>query len=217
MFQTPIITVLSVAALDIGHRIGLDCQIPVGAAVLTVRVQEPAPHFSLNSCVLQPSDAANSLLIWLDQHLTTDETTITGYRLSEAASLFSRLRGTAWSPSLHALAGEGPQCVIDLSARAGEDRLNFQQACGHARIICAQTDPDRRFAAWIHSKVDDIEQSVQLDVLATFRLVLSRLAALNGLGQSVATAMGKHFSEWLQQEDCAAAQAHSADMLSAAD
>lgn len=56
MLPTPIITTVSVADLDVGYRLGLDRKIPIGAAVLTARLQGANVHFSLDSHVLQPSD-----------------------------------------------------------------------------------------------------------------------------------------------------------------
>lgn len=197
MLPTPIITTVNVAALDVGHQLGLDRQILIGAAVLTARLQGPTAHFSLDSYILRPSDPADALLGWLDQKLTTDGATITGYRLKEAIALLDRLPGAEWSPALRALAGCGQQYLLDLSASVHEEPLTFQEACVHSQILCARVDPNRRFADWVRSHVSEIEQDAQVDAIAAFRLVIRRLAGVNPVGRSIAAAISTHFAQWL--------------------
>ena len=217
MLPTPIINTLSVAGLDVGYRLGLDRKTPSGAAVLTARLQGAKVHFSLDSHILRPSDPADTLLAWLDQRLTTDGATITGYRMKDTVALLERLPGAEWSPALRALSGCGQQYLLDLSASADEGPLSFRQACANTQIFCAPLDADRRFASWLRSNVGEIEQDAQIDVLATFRLVIRRLAAVNPVGKSLATAISSHFASWLEEADCAAARLHVADLLSVAD
>ena len=214
MLPTPIITTLSVARLEVGHHLGIDRQIPVGAAVLTARLDGASVRFTLDSCVLRPSDTADDLLSWLDRQLTRQGVTITGYRLADMASLLDRLPAAEWSPSLRALSGCGQQQVYDLSASVNGTALTFPEACGLSQILCAPVDPDRRFAAWVRSDVGDIEQDAQLDVLAAFRLVLQRLPGLSSAGQAIADTIGDHFAAWLDEADHAAARLHLADLLS---
>ncbi|WP_307000333.1 hypothetical protein [Sphingomonas sp. SORGH_AS_0879] len=208
---------MNVAALDVGYRLGLDRKIPIGAAVLTARLQGPTIHFSLDSYILRPSDPADALLAWLDQRLTTDGATITGYRMKDAIALLDRLPGAEWSPALRALAGCGQQYLLDLSATVGDGPLTLQEACVHSQVLCAPGDPDRRFADWVRSDVGEIEQDAQVDAIATFRLVIRRLAKVNPVGHSIATAISGHFAEWLGEADYAATRLHVADLLSAAD
>lgn len=217
MLPTPIITTMHVAALDVGHGLGLNRQIPIGAAVLTARLQGPTIHFSLDSYILRPSDPADALLAWLDQQVTTDGATITGYRLKDAIALLDRLPGAEWSPALRALADCGQQYLLDLSASVDDGPLTLHEACVHSQILCAPGDPDRRFADWVRSDVSEIEQDAQVDAIAAFRLVIRRLARVNPFGHSIAAAISTHFAAWLGEADYAATRLHVADLLSAAD
>ena len=214
MFPTPIITTLSVAGLDVGHHLGIERKIAVGAAVLTAQIEGPLVRFTLDSCILKPTDTVDGLLLWLDRHLTRQGVTITGYRLEDMASLLDRLPAAEWSPSLRALSGCGQQQVLDLSASVDGTALTFPEACGLSQILCAPVDPDRRFAAWVRSDVGYIEQDAQLDVLAAFRLVLQRLPGLSSAGQAIADTIGGHFAASLHEADHAAARLHLADLLS---
>ncbi len=213
MLPTPIVT-LNVAKLDVGHRIGIDRKIVVGAAVLTAQMDGPLVRFTLDRCILRPSDTADDFLSWLDRHLTRQGVTITGYRLADMASLLDRLPAAEWSPSLRALSGCGQQQVLDLSASVDGTALTFPEACELSQILCAPVDPDRRFAAWMRSDVGYIEQDAQLDVLAAFRLVLQRLPGLSSAGQAIADTIGGHFAAWLDEADHAVARLHLADLLS---
>lgn len=217
MLPKPIITTLSLARLDVGHRLGLDRQIPVGAAVLTARLEGPTVQFTLDSHVLRPSDTGNTLLAWLDQHLTTEGATIAGYRLREMTDLLDGLAGTEWSDALRALKGCGKQQVIDLSASAGDSPLRFEQACALSQILCAQTDPSRRFADWVRAETGQIELDVEVDVLAAFRLVLRRIAATSPVARNVASAISTQFVAWLDQAGHVAARLHLTDLRSLAD
>jgi len=217
MLPSPIITALSVARLDIGHRLGVDRQIPIGAAILTAELRGSDIHFALDSCVLQPSDPAEWLLTWLDEQLLRDGATIAGYGLDDDAALLERLPGARWSPCIRALAGCGQQYALNLTASHDDKRLTFAQACTNMNILHAQVDRGRRFASWLRSDISEIEGQVQIDAIATFRLVIRRFAALNPVGHSIAAVLSDHLSVWLGESDQAAAQAHVADLLSAAD
>ena len=217
MLPTPIITALSVARLDIGHHVGVDRQIAVGAAILTAELRGPLVQFSLNSCVLQPSDPAGSLLTWLDEQLLREGATIAGYRLDDDAALLDHLPGAEWSPCIRALAGCGPQYSLNLTASHDGEPLTFARACATMDILCAPADPERRFSAWLRSDVGQIERDAQVDAIAVFRLVIRRLAALNPVGRSIAAVISNHLAAWLGEADHPAAQAHVADLLSAAD
>ena len=217
MLPTPIISALSVARLDIGHHVGVDRQIAVGAAILTAELRGPLVQFTLGSCVLQPSDPADGLLSWLEGHLTREGATIAGYRLDDDAALLDHLPGAEWSPCIRALAGCGQQYALNLSASRDGEPLTFAQACANMGILCAPSDPGHRFAAWLRSDVSEIARDVEVDAIAVFRLVIRRLAALNPVGRSIATVISNHLAAWLGETDHPAAQAHVADLLSAAD
>ncbi|MEH3047193.1 hypothetical protein [Sphingomonas adhaesiva] len=217
MLPTPIITALSVARLDIGHLVGVDRQIAVGAAILTAELRGPLVQFSLGSCVLQPSDPAGSLLTWLDEQLLREGATIARYRLDDDAALLDHLPGAEWSPCIRALAGCGQQYALNLTASRDGEPLTFAQACANMGILCAPSDPGRRFAAWLRSDVSVIARDVEVDAIAVFRLVIRRLAALNPVGRSIAAVISNHLAAWLGEADHPAAQAHVADLLSAAD
>lgn len=217
MLPSPIITALSVARLDVGHRLGIDRQIPIGAAILTAELRGSLIHFALDSCVLQPSDSAEWLLTWLDGQLLRDGATIAGFGLDDDAALLDHLPGARWSPGIRALAGCGQQYALNLSASDGDKRLTFAQACANMGILHAPVDRGRRFAAWLRSDVSEIEREVEVNAIATFRLVLRRFAALNPVGHSIAGVLSDHLSVWLGESDHAAAQAHVADLLSAVD
>ncbi|WP_307002064.1 hypothetical protein [Sphingomonas sp. SORGH_AS_0879] len=68
----------------------------------------------------------------------------------------------------------------------------------------------------MRSDIGEIEQEAQVDAIATFRLVIRRLAKVNPVGRSIAAAISSHFAEWLGEADYAA-RLHVADLLSAAD
>jgi hypothetical protein len=217
MLPTPIISALSVTGLDVGHHVGIEREMPVGAAVLTATMQGPGVRFSLDSCILRPSDPTDTLLLWLDRHLMREGVTITGYQLDDAVALLDRLPGAEWSPVPRTLAGCGNQYVLDLSARIDGNPVTFQQACTHSQILCATTDAGRRFASWMRSDVREIQQDVQVDAIASFRLVIRRLALLNPVARGVAGVIADGFAAWLEEADCAAAKAHVADLLFTAD
>lgn len=217
MLSTPIITALSVARLDVGHHVGVDRQIPIGAAILTAELRGPLVYFALGSCVLQPSDPAGWLLTWLDEQLLREGATIAGYRLDDDAALLDRLPGAEWSPCIRALAGCGQQYALNLTASHDGDRLSFAQACANMGILFAPADPACRFATWLRSDVGEIERDVEVDAIATFRLVVRRFAALNPVARNIAAVLSNRLAAWLGESDHAAAQAHVADLLFAAD
>lgn len=213
MLPTPTITTLSIARLDIGHHLGLDRQIPIGAAVLTARLSGRQVRFALESRLLQPSDDPDTLLSWLDGHLTGTGVTIAGYRLDDAHRLLAKLPAADWSPCLRGLAGCGPQPLLDLSAGEIDGRaLTFAEACACSGIVCASIDPDMRFAAWCRSDIDRIDHETQVDVLAAFRLVLHRIAAIEPVGRKIAAAMSTHFAAWLHETDNSAVRLHARDL-----
>jgi len=217
MLLTPIITALHVAPLDVGHHVGVKREIPVGAAILTATLQGPQVRFSLDSYILRPSDHTDTLLLWLDRYLMREGVTIAGYRLSNAVAMLDRLPGAEWSPVLRAIAGCGQQYALDLTARSAGVPVTFQQACSCSGILCAPADTGRRFAEWIGSDVEGLEQDAQLDLIASFRLLIRRLASTNPVSRSIAAAISDHFAAWLEQADHPAAQAHVADLLSVVD
>lgn len=217
MLPTPIITAIHVASLDVGHHVSVERQMPVGAAVLTATLQGQEVHFNLASCILRPSDPTDTLLLWLDRHVMRDGVTIAGYRLDDAVVLLDRLPGAEWSPVLLALAGYGQQHALDMSARSEGIPVTFQQACACLGILCAPVDADRRFADWMRSDVLGLAHDAEVDALATFRLIIRRLAVLNPIARGIVGPIADHFAAWLEQADHPAAQAHVADLLSVAD
>jgi hypothetical protein len=217
MLPTPIITALHITPLDVGHHVGIERQMPVGAAILTATLQGPQVRFDLDSCILRPSDPTDKLLAWLDGQLTREDVTIAGYRLDDAVALLHRLPGAEWFPVLRAMAGCGQQHALDMSARSAGISVTFQQACAHSQILCAPVDADRRFADWMRSDVRGLAHDAEVDALATFRLVIRRLAVLNPIARGIVGAIADHFAAWLEQADHPAAQAHVADLLSVAD
>lgn len=217
MLPTPTITALHLVPLDVGHHVGIERQMPVGAAVLTATLHGPRVHFTLDSCILRPSDPTDRLMGWLDRHVMRDDATIAGYRLDDAVALLDRLPGAEWSPVLRALAGCGQQHALDMTARSGGELVSFQQACACSDILCAPVDADRRFADWMRSDVRGLAHEAEVDALATFRLIIRRLAVLNPIARGIVGAIAGHFAAWLEQADHPAAQAHVADLLSIAD
>lgn len=217
MPPTPIITTLHVASLDVGNHVGVERQMPVGAAVLTATLQGPQVLFSLDSCILRPSDPTDKLLLWLDQHLMREGVTIAGYRLNDAVAMVDRLPGAEWSPVLRAMADCGQQYALDLTARSAGTPVAFEQACACSAILCAPADAGRHFADWIRCDVNGLEQDAQLNVIASFRLLIRRLASINPVSRSIAAAISGQFAAWLEQADHPAAHAHVTDLLSVAD
>lgn len=217
MLPTPIISALTLARLDIGHRLGLDRQIPIGAAILTARMQGTSVCFSLDSRILQPSEMTGTLLSWLEQHLTREGVTIVGYDLDDVIALLGRLPDAQWSPGLRALTGRAQQWAISLSAFDDAGPLTFREACADWQTLCAPADPNGRFAAWVQGEVRDIEHHAQVDAIAIFRLFLIRLAVLGPMGRTLSDAIKGHFYAWLEAADHPAARAHIADRSSVAD
>jgi len=216
MLPTPTITALHVVPLDVGHHVGIERQMPVGAAVLTATLHGPRVHFTLDSCILRPSDRTDTLLLWLDRHVMQDDVTIAGFRLDDAVALLDRLPAAEWSPVLRALAGCGQQHALDMTARSAGVPVTFQQACACSGILCASVDADRRFADWMRSDVRGLAHDAEVDALATFRLVIRRLAVLNPIARGIVGAIADHFAAWLEHADHPAAQAHVADLVSVA-
>lgn len=214
MLPFPTITVVHIARLDIGHHLNLRRAIPIGAAILTARIGDTGAVFDLNSFVLQPSDPADDLLRWLDAHLAASEATLAGYRLAEATGLLGALPNAAWSPALRSLSGCGSQCVLDLSAHEQDGRsLPFDQACTQACILHAPFEPTARFTAWCKGSTDWIVDQIEVDAIATWRLVMQRLAAMpDPLAVRIVTAIGTHFVAWLRAESRPASRLHFADL-----
>lgn len=213
MLPTPTITTLSIARLDIGHHLGLNAHIPVGAAILTARLDGRAVLFTLEGRLLQPSDDPAMLLGWLDGQLTGIGSTIAGYRLDDIHALLAKLPNAERSPCLRTLAGCGPQPLLDLSAQQVNGRpLTFAEACTWSDIICTSIDPDARFAAWCRSDIDRIDHETQVDAIAAFRLILHRMSATAPIGRKIAAAMSTHFAAWLREADNAAAQLHASNL-----
>lgn len=210
MLPSNVITVCSVARLDTGHLLAHQNEMPVGAATLTGRVADGGVTFTLEAFVLQPADPVGDLLSWLDHHLAEDGATIAGYQLAAALQLLTILPGAHRSPALRNLAGNGRQQVIDLSARPlGAAPLVFHDACAHAGISCAPVDPTARFAAWCSGDVDQIAYALEVDVIATWLLIMHRIALSTPLGAKVTTAMDPHLKQWLRETDSSAARFHS--------
>ncbi|RMB55836.1 hypothetical protein C8J44_1099 [Sphingomonas sp. PP-CE-3A-406] len=115
------------------------------------------------------------------------------------------------------MAGCGQQYALDLTARSAGTPVAFEQACACSAILCAPADAGRRFADWIRCDVNGLEQDAQLNVIASFRLLIRRLASINPVSRSIAAAISRQFAAWLEQADHPAAQAHVADLLSVAD
>jgi hypothetical protein len=217
MLPTPTITALHLVPLDVGHHVGIDRQMPVGAAVLTATLQGPHVHFTLDSLILRPSDPTDTLMGWLDRQVMRENVTIAGYQLADAVALLDRLPGAESSPVLRALAGCGQQHALDMTARSAGIPVTFQQACACSGILCAPVAVDRRFADWMRSDVRGLVHDAEVDALATFRLIIRRLAILNPIARGFVGAIAGHFAAWLEQADHPAAQAHVADLLSVAD
>lgn len=217
MLPTPIIAAIHVASLDVGHHVGVERQMPVGAAVMTATLRGSQVLFDLDSCILRPSDPTDRLMGWLDRHVMRDDATVAGYRLDDAVALLDRLPGEEWSPVLRALAGCGQQHALDMSARSGGEPVTFQHACACSGILCAPVDANRRFADWMRSDVRGLAHDAEINALATFRLFIRRLAVLNPIARGIVGAIADHFAAWLEQADHPAAQAHVADLLSVAD
>lgn len=215
MIPAPIKT-LHIAELDIGSTLGLDRTIPVGAAILTAQPEDDRVNFALDSIILRPSDPVDTLLHWLDRHLEHPRAAIFGYRLTDAATLLGRLPGANEGSALPTLAGLGQNDVLNLSARTDAGVLSFQQACAQAKILCARTAPNDRFASWVRSDVHTIEQDAQIDVIGCFRLILHRLVAIKAAGRPITATLRTSFAAWLEDADHAAARLHVADLLSAA-
>ncbi len=213
MLPTPIISALHIAPLDVGYHVQVEREMPIGAAILTATLHGPQVRFSLDSCILRPSDPTDMLLLWLDRHLMREGVTIAGYRLDDAVTLLDRLPGAEWSPVLRAMAGCGQQYALDVIARSDGELVTFQQACALSGILCAPADAGRRFADWIRSDIDGLELDARLNVIASFRLLIRRLASINPVSRSIAAAISGHFAVWLEQADHPAAQAHVADLL----
>lgn len=216
MLPSPIMTILNVVELDVGRHLGIDHRIPIGAAVLTAELRGTAVDFTLDSCILRPTDMAETLFAWLGQHVVREGATITGYRLKAAISSLASLPGGDDAPALRAMTTCHRQYLLDLSATSAGTPVTFQEACEQTGVTCSPAEPEQIFGAWVRCDVASIEEHAQADAIATFRLLLRRLASINPVGLSIADALGNHLRVWLDQSDHPAARAHLDDLLSTA-
>ncbi|WP_133177318.1 MULTISPECIES: hypothetical protein [Bacteria] len=213
MLPLPVLTTVTIARLDIGHHLNRPRAIPIGAAALTGRVQGSGVHFHLDSFVLQPSDPAEKLLVWLDQRLAEEQVTIAGYQLAGATALLDALPGAYWSSGLRSMAGLGAQPVMSLSARDLRGApLTFEQACLHAGIRCSRIESSMRFSAWCRSVTEQIDHQTQVDAIAAWRLIMKRLSSLDQHGARVVDAMDEHLAGWLRASSNGAASLHACDI-----
>ncbi|MBB4153602.1 hypothetical protein GGQ80_001504 [Sphingomonas jinjuensis] len=213
MLPSHILTALHVVELDVGRHLGIDQRIPVGVAILTAELRGTAVIFSLDSCILKPTDMAEKLLAWLGQHVIREGATITGYRLKAAITSLSSLPGGDDAPALRAMTACHRQYLLDLSASSAGRPASFREACEQMGIICAPAEPAKAFRDWVRGDVACIEGQARLDAIAAFRLLLQRLASINQVGRSIADAMSDQLRVWLEQADHPAARAHVADLL----
>jgi len=213
MLPSHIITSCVLANLDIGHQFGRRHEVPVGAATFTARAEHGEVNFTLDTFVLKPADPPGDLLGWLDRKLIEPGTTLAGYQLPRAATLLARLPGGSWSSAVRELTGGGRHEVLDLSARQERGRLvTFQEACEVSRIACAPLDPAKRFAAWCANDTNGIARDLEVDGIATLRLILRRIADRTLLGRKVAAAMNAQLTVWLQDTATPAARIHRTDL-----
>jgi len=213
MLPSHIITACVLANLDIGRQFGRRHEVPVGAATFTAHAEHGQVSFTLDTFVLRPADPAGDLLAWLDRKLIDPGATLAGYQLPRAAALLARLPGASWSSALRELTGRGRHEVVDLSARRERGcLLTFQEACEASRIACAPLDPTKRSAAWWANDTDGIARDLEVDGIATLRLILRRIADRTLLGRKVATAMNEHLAVWLRNTTTPAACIHRTDL-----
>lgn len=216
MIPSPIMTILNVVELDIGRHLGIDQRIPIGAAILTAELRGTAVDFTIDSCILRPTDMAETLFAWLGQHVIREGATITGYRLKAAITSLASLPGGDDAPALRAMTASHRQYLLDLSATSAGRPVSFREACEQTGVACSPAEPEQIFGAWVRCDVASIEEHAQADAIATFRLLLRRLASINQVGRSIADALGNHLRVWLDQRDDPAAKAHVDDVLSSA-
>lgn len=106
------------------------------------------------------------------------------------------------------------QYLLDLTATSAGRPVPFREACEQTGVICSPAEPAEAFGNWVLGDVACIEGQARLNAIATFWLLLRRLASINQVGCSIADAMSGQLRVWLEQTDHPAANARIADLLS---
>jgi hypothetical protein len=181
--------------------------------MLTCHVENGHVDFRLDAKVLRPGDPLTELLVWIDENLPDDRIVLAGYRLGDVVRRLRAMPHAQLCWALRCLAGRGSHGTIDLSERDAEGRLlAFREACAQQGVVCGSTSPSERFAAWCIGDADRIAHDLHLDTLATWRLLLKRIAERTALGREVAVAIERAFIAWLSTAGFAAAQVHLNDL-----
>lgn len=197
------------SAVDAGYLIRRRCDLIAGVAMFTCHVDNGHVHFGIEARMLQPSDPVSHLLIWLDENLPSDGTALAGYRLGDTIRRLRALPAAQLSWALRSISGRGKHRTMDLSMRdAGGRLLGFRDACAQSGVTCSATPSADRFNAWCRSDTDLIAHDLQLDVIATMRLVLQRIGGMTKLGTAIVPVIEEELLSWLPKAGFAAARIH---------
>ncbi|USI72823.1 hypothetical protein [Sphingomonas morindae] len=208
-----IITAITFCTIDIGRRIGESRRRIVGAATFTGHVDGDHVAFTLDASVLQASDPNDRLLRWLDDRFAGDRTTIAGYRLGDTCHLLETMEMAPWSAGVRALKGGDGRMRIDIAARKrGGGGLGFGAACAGAGMPVSQSGETEHFTAWCTGRPGAILQTLETDVISTWRLAMLGVACRSSLGGEVNTIIEGHLATWLRDARFPAARLHLASI-----
>lgn len=208
MLPHHIVTAVHFLTLNLTHRLPMPLPRVIGVSLFTGRVDTGQIRFALDSFVPSPADPPAMLLSWLEQYLH-DRATLAGYRLGDAAALLRKMPGARRSPVLRALAGQNDQPIIDMVALRGDGRpLPFASACAQAGLPCSAASAADDFTGWMTGRRAALVHQLEVDVLASWRMAMHRLARQAALGSRVTASIDAHLATWLRQVDFPAGAIH---------
>ena len=154
-------------------------------------------------------DHPSALLSWLERHLPLTGV-IAGYALDEEIlPALARLPGSAMSPAMAMLAGTRPRVVINLRGIHEDGEMaSLNHACAAIGAPASCRDAHDRFIDWAWSRVTPVMHALQIDVIATMKLVLRQIAARTALGYEIEARLRPALEVWLAASDLPAAQIH---------
>lgn len=207
MNASHVITAVCFARLDVGHELENSNPQIIGAATFSGSIQGGIVTFALDTAVLTAKDPGEGLISWLETRLGDDRTTLAGFELKESVRLLKTLPRARLSAAVRNLGGRG-RTIIDLGADKDGEPITLGECCAELSIPCATPDPARDFIGWCTGRGEKIVDTLQLDVIAVWRLAMHQIAARSSLGFRVHEVIETHLATWLRAADFPAAAVH---------
>lgn len=207
MNASHVITAVSFAVLDIGQELEHANPQIIGAATFTGKVEDGIVTFALHATVLTAKDTGEMLITWLEKRLGDDRTTLAGFELGNNVRLLEALPTARRSGAVRNLGGRG-RTIIDMGANKDGEPITLGECCAELSIPSATPDPERDFTGWCTGRGEKIVDTLQLDVIAVWRLAMHQIAERSSFGFRVHQVIERHLATWLRAADFPAAAIH---------